>query len=251
MLAVLVMPARAEGLKLVRKTRPRLALTPEEIAHLKSLPDEVEKVRRGAESHLAKTRTVSYPNYYVTLPEPDDPPRHPNDPEWPYWTGVCGEIGSYLRASSLAYRVTGEKRFLNACRKLLLAISRWQHWSDPDYSTQPCLDTYSLCTGIGIAYDYLHDDLSLEDRKAIRGAMVEKGILLSYRAGQDPKSYYYNPKDWPNGFAMVTTGLGVAALAVFDEEPEAPAWVVQAIEKARLYFDQEGGQDGGLVEGMS
>ena len=98
---------------------------------------------------------------------------------------------------------------------------------------------------MSVAYDYLHDKLSDGDRRTIRKAIVQKGVLFTLRYANDPKSYVHHPRQWPNGYAMTNVGMGVGALTVLGEEPDAPAWVRRAVEQANLYFDEEGERTAG------
>lgn len=237
------------------RPHPRLLLTADELRALKrserrEVREALDAFLSSAKGLLGKARTSSYRRYFVPLPEPPQPPRHSEDRHWPYWTGLCAEISSDLQTCALAYALSGDERFLDRARRLMLALSRWEVWSDPDYGQPVCLDTWSLTSGVGIAYDLLYDRLSGRERATVRRALVEKGVARIYGFSRKEGSWANDPSRWPNGYAMVNAGMGIGALAVLGEHPEAERWVEWAASQARKFFDREIGRDGGLVEGL-
>jgi hypothetical protein len=249
--AVAMSACAQEKFELRRNSHPRLEMTPAELAAARADQAQVAAARASGDAALARDRTGSYADYYIPLPQAPYPKPHSDQPEWPYWTGLCGSVGSYISALAKAYALTQDSKYLDACRTTTLSVCKdWPQWTDPDYGTQPCLDTYSLTKNVSIVYDLLYDALTEPERAAIREALATKGALFVYRYGQDPSSYVHSPTAWPNGYAVVNTALGVAALTLMGEDARAEQWLAQALAKARLYFDQQGGVDGGLVEGF-
>jgi len=239
-----------DGVQLLREGRPRLEMSAEELAQARADEAQVARARSAADDVLGRTRTSSYRDCFASLPDAAPPPPHQDD--WPYWTGVCGELRRYLADTSYAWALTGDRKYLSWCRTLMIAISRWPQWTDPDYGNgQPCLDTHSLTRGMCVAYDYTWEALSERDREQIRGAIADKGAQFIYEYGSREGSYVRTPDLWPNGYAMINTELGVAALTLLGEDDRAGQWLAQAQEKARLFFTEQGGVDGGLVEGFA
>ena len=75
----------------------------------------------------------------------------------------------------------------------------------------------------------------------MREAIATKGILPAL-AGVD-----VYPAD-TNGYAVITAGAGLAALAIRPEEPKAAEYLQQCLNKTRVSLDH-GGKDGGMFEG--
>ncbi len=234
--------------ELKRPFHPRLETTPQEIEQLREDKQAVAEARSAADGVLRLERTTSYKEYYVSLPAAELPPTH--DDKWPYWTGLCSNLGGYLHTTARAYAITRDEKYKNWCLTLMRALAAWKQWTDPDYGSQPCLDTHSLTRGMCLAYDYLYNDLSPAERDRLRKAIVTKGAEFIYEYGNDEKSYVQHPDAWPNGYAMINTELGVAGLTFLGEEDDAQAWLAQALDKVRWFFDEEGGVDGGLIEGF-
>ena len=240
--------AMAQDFTLLREGHPRLELTPQDLERLRADEAEVERARAAADDFIARGRTRVYEDYFVTLPQPEFPPAH--DDGWPYWTGLAGEIRSAMEATARAWLLTGDREYLRWCRELMLAIAGWRQWTDPWYGTQPCLDTHHLTRGMCVALDLLWDDLPADDRALIIEAIATKGAEFIYEAGNDPASYVATPGAWPNGYAMINTELAVAGLTLLGEHDDAQQWLAQGLEKTRLFFAEQGGVDGGLVEGF-
>lgn len=246
--AVCGVTAMAAEFELLRPDHPRLELTADEIEALRSDEVAVQAARVQGDDIIARDRTTTYQDYYVSLPAAEFPPEH--DDRWPYWTGLCGELRRCMEGTARAWVLTGDRRYLAWCRELMLAVAGWRQWTDPWYGTQPCLDTHHLTRGMCVAVDLLWDDLTDRDRTTIVEAIAEKGAAFIFDYGNRADSYVSAPGAWPNGYAMINTELGVAGLTLLGEDERAGAWLTQALEKARLFFDEQGGRDGGLVEGF-
>ncbi len=248
MLIICGVSAMAQEYTLLREGHPRLSMTAEELRELRDDPTQVRSAASAADRVLAKDRTTAYEEYFVQLPSPQFPPEH--DDGWPYWTQVAGELSADLQTVARGYALTGDRSYLAWCRELMVALATWRQWTDPWYGTQPCLDTHQLTRGMCVAVDLLWDDLPPADRDLCVRAIAEKGAEFIYQYGNDPNSYVHHPGAWPNGYAMINTDLGVAGLTLLGERDGAQAWIAQALEKTRLFFDEQGGRDGGLVEGF-
>lgn len=155
-----------------------------------------------------------------------------------------------MQTLAYAFLLTGKEEFLKRALDMAEAISQWPRWGDKDYSPGPCLDTYSLTTGMSVLYDWLYDHIPIAIREKIRDAITEKGVKFLYEYAMKPGTLSYDPGAWPNGYSMMNSALGIGALAVLGEVPESRVWLQCAIDKARLFVDKEGGIDGGLVEGI-
>ncbi len=239
-----------EEFELKQTDHPWLEQTADELSLAKTQELGVARVRARADEAIAKSHTVAYAEYSVALPKAEPPPAHGDD--WPYWTDLCAELGSDMQTCAFAYVLTGERTYLNWCRELMIALTQWPQWTDPDYGNgQPGLDTQSLVRGMCVAYDYLYEALPERDRQQIAGAIADRGAAFIYEYGNREGSYLQQPGLWPNGYAMINAELGVAALMLMGEDERANGWLSQSLDKARLFFAEQGGVDGGLVEGFS
>ena len=185
---------------------------------------------------------------YIYLP-PNQPRRHSDN--FPYWTGISRELQARLETLSLAYLITGEKRYAERAKSFMLYMSTWNQWTDPDYrcaGPRTCLDIGHISMGIAIAYDWIHDSLDSAEKFIIREALISKGIIPAYTEATEENSWLQNPMRWPNGYAIVISGLGMASLALLGEDPRAEIWLETAINYTVRWMD-EMGADGGYTEG--
>ncbi len=176
----------------------------------------------------------------------ETPPRHPGI-NYPPWTAMTQEarddaITVRLKSLSFAYLVTGERRYADAAKEIALHLANWEWWSDPDYGRGiACLDTGHITKCMGLFYDWCHDTLSSAQRRQIRQAIAEKGCekILEGIDGYPPET---------NGWAVLTSGLAVAGIAIRPDDPRGGLYVERAIEFTRRSLDLSG-EDGGQFEG--
>ena len=103
-----------------------------------------------------------------------------------------------------------------------------------------------LLYAVAFVYDVLHDELSAAEKAMVREKLLKQGRLMyeyfKYKSG---KRYTYSQ----NHTWIPMAGLGIAAYAIMDEEPEAREWAVLA----RAIFDRTMmtfGRDGYFYEGF-
>lgn len=235
---------------LLRPEHPRMLLTGAEIQKIKSDPAALKAVQDAAESMLRKTRTTSYKDCFAVLPAPPFPDPHPYNPKWPYWTGVCREIADYLEVLAKGWAVAGDRRCYDAAFSTMMAVADWRQWTDLEYGHLPCLDTESLTMGMAYAYDLLYADLKPAEKDKIQEAIIEKGCEFIHGWGQKTDNYVFEPKLWPNGFAVINTAMGIGGLALLGDVPAAEKYVTESLAKMDKFYRTVAGPDGGLIEGF-
>lgn len=88
---------------------------------------------------------------------------------------------------------------------------------------------------VALFYDWCYPDLTQEERTTIRQALAGMAIAGLLKAIPSYGAVY-----WPNGFAVLTSALGMAALALQGEEPQAAIWLDQAMAWSKEFFDTRG-----------
>jgi hypothetical protein len=145
----------------------------------------------------------------------------------------------YLLA--LMYRLEGDASYLERAWKELEAAANF-----PDWNPRHFLDTAEMTHAFAIAYDWLYDGWSAEQREKLRKAIVEKGFtpaLKTYRAQNGWAKARHNWNQVCNG------GLGMGALALADIEPQLCGEILHdAIESLPLAM-AEFTPDGAWAEG--
>lgn len=119
-----------------------------------------------------------------------------------------------LGTLSLAYRLYGEQKYLDAANKTLLWVCGYKDWDPKHY-----LDTAEMTTAVAIAYDWLFDALPEATRKIIKGSIYKNAIsnvLREYEKG-GPGSWAKRETNWN---VVCNTGMTLGALAVAEDYPE-------------------------------
>ncbi len=270
-LGVTAMPVVAQSNMSGLMQHPCLLLSAETVSSIKANTANMEKNRFGfstgqawvAIKDQADRFLVAEPFHYeVTIPEKpgkeslfweytlsdENPPPHDERPSYPPWTAMFQEradsITTRIKYLSFAYVVTGERKYADRAKTIVMHLTNWDQWTDPSYtagSIKACLDTGHCTKCVGLFYDWCYDMLSEDERITIREAIVSKGILPSL---EDVDRY----PAATNGFAVITSGVACAAIAIRPEEPRAGEWLQAALEKTAHSFALSGA-DGGAFEG--
>jgi len=109
---------------------------------------------------------------------------------------------------STAWKVTGERKYLERCKTELLTVSSFKDWHPIHH-----LDTAEMQIAVAIGYDWLFDEFTESEKKLIENALLNKG-LKSTLARDDIQRRENN---W-NQVCM--GGMVVSAIALLDVEPE-------------------------------
>ena len=139
---------------------------------------------------------------------------------------------------SFAYRLTGEKVFLDRAQTELLNIAAFKDWNPPHF-----LDAAEMTAAMALGYDWLFDVLPAATRTAVRQAMVEKGIkpgLLPHNSWQSTAN---------NWNQVCFGGLTLGALAIADENPEIARKLLTLARKNNLNGLKPYAPDGVYPEG--
>lgn len=184
------------------RTRPRLLLTPAELAGLE------QRVQRDPLAGRLRDRLLAVAEEMSTLP----PVEH-------VVTGrrllsVSRTAVARVLTQALAYRLTGEPRFLEGATREMLAAAAF-----PDWNPSHFLDTAEMSFALAVGYDWLHDSLTEGQRHAIRTALLEKGIgaSLTHDGWVDSRS---------NWGQVCHAGITAAALTLMEDDPDLAARIL-------------------------
>lgn len=116
-----------------------------------------------------------------------------------------------LGTLSLAYRLYGEQKYLDAVNNALLWICDYKDW-DPTHF----LDTAEMTTAVALAYDWLFDALPESTRQKVKDSIYKNAIsivLREYEKG-GPGSWAKRETNWN---VVCNTGMTLGALAVAED----------------------------------
>jgi hypothetical protein len=142
---------------------------------------------------------------------------------------------------ALTCRLDDQKKYADRAWDELSAAASFKDWNPRHF-----LDTAEMTHAFAIAYDWLYDLWSPEQREGLRKAMIEKGLtpaLAVYRGRGGWARAHHNWNQVCNG------GIGMGALAVGDLEPELAGEILHsAVESIQLAM-KEFAPDGAWNEG--
>lgn len=164
---------------------------------------------------------------------------------------ICRDVLGRVRTLGMAYRVTGEEKYAQRAWREVEAAAAF-----PDWNPYHFLDVGEMCEALALAYDWLYDWMSKEQRQILRTALIEKGlriVMIDYLDQPRKRSY-----DWchspiiDNWTFVCNGGVALAALAIGDEEEEELCGEVLSqglhnMERAFWLFAPDGAWREGLV----
>jgi hypothetical protein len=135
------------------------------------------------------------------------------------------EVGIGIAEAALAYKITGEKKYLEAAKRYLEAAVSYDVWGYTYSKPNIDLAAGHLLFGMGWGYDLLYHDLTETERGRYRDKLAKHArLLFDYYQPKPGRSYSYSQ----NHVFIPMAGLGVAAYALYDEVQDAPQWAALA-----------------------
>jgi hypothetical protein len=194
----------------IKKSPPRLILTPEVEKVVREKLDQGEPItRRGYE--LLQRRAESILDLEPLTYEKTGR----------RLLGVSREAVGRLTTLALVYRFDREDRYLKRLEQELMAVCLFADWNPSHF-----LDVAEMAAGIALALDWAGEGMSPEVEKLARLSLVEKAL----KPGIASSSNNFWITAHHNWNLVCHGGLSLAALAVFEDEPElASAILNQAV----------------------
>jgi hypothetical protein len=152
--------------------------------------------------------------------------------------------------TGLVWKITGDSEYLELTETLIAYATSLT----PDYGApiEPGVDEYYIqrahrLNGFALAYDLLYEDLSPLARTQLRG-IVE--TLANQHFVHANTSWWGLLSSGSNIGGMNAAALGTAALALYNENPAAPLWLMRAEMLVRGYFHAGFDPEGSGIEGV-
>ncbi|HEU5396784.1 MAG TPA: heparinase II/III family protein [Verrucomicrobiae bacterium] len=226
--AVFAIDPAGDPLAHLRPGHPRLLLTDEQLKAA-ILSARTDPLRADLQKHIIATAEA-----ILTAP----PIRH-ND-------GKSAQEQEryavyYIVSEAMAYRLTGDDRFLKRAKSDLLTVAAF-----PDWNPRQDLSEGEMSFAVAIGYDWLYAKLSPDERATIQKALVEKSLSFadnSYRRGGGWTVRHGNHNQVCNG------GLVTAALALADEQPDLARRIIAGASVSMRYALADYAPDGADPEG--
>ena len=167
------------------------------------------------------------------------PPGHPPQTDDPF-----RDFGNRLSITAMAYLLTGDAKYLDSTKEWMTALCGYPAWSnDDDLGCAHCL------MGMAMAYDWLHDQLTPQERQQAEAAMLlhARHMMIRSEPSQPGTNWgwaYFQNHEWVD-----YNGVTFAAMALYDlQTDEMQSWLDYTRTKFQpAYTDL--GVDGGNYEG--
>lgn len=152
--------------------------------------------------------------------------------------------------------VDNDRSARDAARTALLEVSRWQTWTPPWFEAHGQHTYYpagQMASAVALAYDLLHDDLSIQERQIVRRALLERAILPTWREYVLDNRIMADTSNW---ISHTVGGAIIAATAIFGDgsadEDEALALPLNGLlMKIEDHMAASFLEDGSYGEGIS
>lgn len=161
---------------------------------------------------------------------------------------------SILKGGSFRYAFTGDVAAGEKAKQALLRICAFSKWNNSWMVSRKFWTYYPvgfLLMDVAYGYDMLHDLLSDQERAMVRKAIIEKGLKPFYR---DMVEMNRMPSNITNHIAVIVAGYGLAAIAIYGEDPDNPylePYLSGIITKAKTFIDRTYYKDGSYNEPKS
>lgn len=133
--------------------------------------------------------------------------------------GVSREFLRRCLFWAFAWRLTGERVFVDRAQREMLAVASFADWNPAHF-----LDVAEMTAGLAIAYDWLYTELSPAVRMTLRHALIDKGIAQARHGHKTFKATH-------NWGQVCIGGMVLGSLAVAEDAPELTADLLAAAQR--------------------
>ena len=220
--------------------------------------DQLEELRKvKGERGEYREKVLAHAN--APLPEPLQDLKEPEafGVHWEFklWKDneiVCFAVEEYLLHQTLAYRLTEDRKYLDNARAILNKVVEW----DPEGPTgvwENDHSAHSILHSLSITYNQLGKDLPETERKKLANNIEARcrdmyGLLNPFMAKETAAGWMNDPDN--NHPWFCTAALGLGALSLMGEVPEAEEWLTFVTQMFYGCYFPRGGKDGGWHEGL-
>ena len=240
------LPSRTERLAQSTRSHPRLWLTPDRLKDFK------KTVAKDAD-HC--TWCTFYEKSVLPWMDRDvmkEPAGYPNHqrvaPIWRQTYIDLQEVWYAIRHLAIGGAVTDNADMTARAKEWLLEAASW----DPMGVTSRAYTdewAYRVCNALAWGYDWLYDELSEDERKFVRAALLERTRDVAEHAILNAKIHLF-PYD-SHAVRSVSATIIPACIALLDEDgcEEAADWLHYSIEFLFTVYSPWGDPQGGWAEG--
>lgn len=236
--------ARAERLSKADLSHPRLWLGSDALAAFKAAVAQDD-----THCNWARFKEKSV-DPWVNKPPMTEPAGYPNDtrtaPIWRQTYIDCQELLYAIRHLGVSGLVLEDASHLETAKAWLLEAAAW----DPDGKTSRAYTdewAYRVCLALAWGYDWLHGELTEEERTQVRASLLARTRQVADHAIKNAAIHVF-PYD-SHAVRSISAVIVPACIAMLGEEPEAEDWLHYSIEFLFTVYSPWGDGDGGWAEG--
>lgn len=153
-----------------------------------------------------------------------------------------------MMTAAFVYLVSGEKAYADSAKRVALALAKWDPNGATSYHNQDQAFR-DIAWRMSVAYDWLFDALSPEERKTLLAAIHARAQVLFRDFKEDSRPLHVYPYD---SHGITALGfLSIIAIATVGDIPDAEAWFRYVAPVYVNIFPPWGGDAGGWSQGVS
>ncbi|RYC39063.1 DUF4962 domain-containing protein [Pectobacterium zantedeschiae] len=226
--------------KNLKKDHPRLLMTGEDIKIIQEQVKSDEGMKKLVDEVIRRAEgSLNEPIIHYKLTGNDASPS---------LLDTSRKAIKIILDNAFSWKITGDARFAKKAKETVIAVSDFPDWN----AQSRFLDAGEMMFAVSIGYDWLYDQLSAEEEKQIREALLEKGINWGLKAYADknPAAPNLGFPWWATNWNEVCNGGVLAAvLATAEHYPErAPTLLNNIIPSLKMGLDAYK-PDGASAEG--
>ncbi|MEX2235290.1 MAG: DUF4962 domain-containing protein [Cyclobacteriaceae bacterium] len=170
------------------------------------------------------------------------------------WLHPNSSLAKVIEEGSLHYAFTGDRAAGEQAKKALMKLCSFSKWNSAWMFERKFWTYYPVgytIKPVAYGYDMLYDLLTEKERAFVREAIMEKGLKLFHR---DMVEMNRMPSNQTNHIAVLVAGFGLAATAVYGDDPANPylePYLSGIMTKAKTFIDRTYYEDGSYGEPKS
>ena len=157
---------------------------------------------------------------------------------------VSVDCTDYATVLCMAYRLSGNEKYLEAAKRNLLSVAAM-----PDWNPSHHIDVGIMAFGVAIAYDWLYEFLTEDERHAVERGAYNNCLYTVNAAIEDKNTAYGTVLMNNNHNVLVNHGNVAVCLAFTDVYPKECTKVLADILRAFECFSDKFAPDGQYYEG--
>lgn len=155
---------------------------------------------------------------------------------------VCFAAGQRIQRCALACAVTGDVRYRDAAWRQIESLfnhPEWSDWQDQAHiGRQPAdLRTGMFALDLALAYDWLYDSLTPDQRKWLVDGLDRRAIQPFWQCVERKASWTIGGNNW---CTVIVGGLGVLGMSLAEDHPDSKRLIEFSRKRLTAYLKDYG-----------